>query len=92
MPPFDYIDDVKDWLEPLGYDAFWQAVMPLGLFEDEDRAHCDQCLHDGVTDMGTMMEAMKAIAKLELTIQLDLQYRPAAPPPYTPQLTDQPHH
>ena len=41
MKKFRYIDDVKDWLEPMDYQGFWVVVEPYDLVL-QTRDHCDQ--------------------------------------------------
>lgn len=84
MTCFETIDDVEEWLAPLGYDAFWEAIAPLGLFGPEDRAHCDRTLQNGIADMETVMSVMKAMVRWELTLKHDWPIRTDACP--TPKL------
>lgn len=82
MQGFETFEDVEDWLEPLGYDAFWAAIIPTGLYGAEDRAHCDRTLADGVADMETVIGVTKRMALHHLVTQFDLPFRcdlPRAP-------------
>ncbi|WP_299825296.1 hypothetical protein [uncultured Roseobacter sp.] len=75
MIVFETFEDVEAWLEPLGYDAFWDAILPTGALGPEDRAHCDQTLADGVSDMDTVARVVKRMALFELVAQHDLPFR-----------------
>jgi len=72
---FEDIQDVEDWLEPLGYEAFWQAVEPWSVFAADDRAHFDDVLARNVTDMDTMLTCLKAEVRIFLTERLNLKRR-----------------
>ncbi|MEM6758177.1 MAG: hypothetical protein AAF601_01725 [Pseudomonadota bacterium] len=80
MQSFETIDDVREWLAPLGYDAFWYAVAPHSLFSDGDRAHCDRTVADGIATYETVLEVVKAIARIALTERHGLRYRSCLPP------------
>ena len=80
MQRFEFIEDVEEWLEPMGYETFWQAIEPYGIFGPEDRAHCDRTLEDGIAPMDTVMAVTKAMFRWELTLACDLKVRPAIRP------------
>lgn len=75
MIAFEDIDDVQEWLEPFGYDAFWEAVAPWNVFDAMDRAHFDKVLAHGVTDLETMLICLKAEVRIALTDRLGLKDR-----------------
>ena len=75
MDFFDDIDDVKDWLEPLDYVAFWDAVAPYGIFPEADRIHCDRIIADAIVPEDTVLYGLKAMARMALTDRFDLDYR-----------------
>ncbi|MEO0624688.1 MAG: hypothetical protein AAFU49_12950 [Pseudomonadota bacterium] len=75
MDLFDDIQDIRDWLEPLDYAGFWDAVAPFGLFAPEDRAHCDAAIADGVSVEQTVLACLKAMARIELADRFDLTER-----------------
>ena len=82
MQSFDNIVDVKEWLAPMGYDAFWDAIAPYGAFGPRDRAHCDRTLAEGISDMQTVVEVIKAWAAWQMTELYDLKLsRYEGPPP-----------
>ena len=75
MIVFEDIQDIRDWLEPLDFEALWEAVEPWAIFEGADRAHFDQILASGVTDTETMLTCLKAEVRLALTDRLGLEER-----------------
>ena len=82
MFDFESYEDVEEWLEPLGYDAFWNAIIPTGLYSEADRAHCDHTLAQGIADMETVVKVTKRMALHHLVEQFDLPFRcelPRAP-------------
>lgn len=80
MIAFEDIDDVQEWLEPLDYRAFWDAVAPWNLFDAADREHFDKVLADGVTDLETMLICLKAEVRMALTERFGLKDRIYTPP------------
>lgn len=79
MVIFEDIDDVKEWLGPLDYAAFWKAVEPYGIFPAGDREHCDERIASGKVAPDLVLECLKAMARTELTQRLDLNYRVTEP-------------
>lgn len=67
MQSFDNIFEFEEWLAPMGYEAFWEAIAPFGIFGPEDRAHCDRTLADGITDMQTMVCVIKGWASWKMS-------------------------
>lgn len=53
MVVFEDIQDVRDWLDPLDYIAFWEAVEPYRLVL-QDRDHCDDLIASGAVEGGGM--------------------------------------
>ena len=75
MRTFETIDDLKAWLEPLGYDAFWRAMFAHGLLDQDDKAHCDHTIQSGTADFETVLTVTKWLVRMELTDTLGLQPR-----------------
>ncbi|WP_299283287.1 hypothetical protein [uncultured Tateyamaria sp.] len=75
MQNFETFEDVEEWLAPMGFDAFWNAVISIGLYDESDRAHCDRTLVDGIADMETVMTVTKMFAREALVRQFDLPFR-----------------
>ena len=75
MFDFETYEDVEAWLAPMGYEAFWDAIMATGLYRPEDQAHCDRTLAQGVADMETVMSVTKRLALTRLVEQFDLPFR-----------------
>lgn len=75
MTIFEDIQDVNDWLDPLDYALFWEATEPWGIFGDEDRAHCDRTIANGIAPEETVLYCLKAMARVALTERFDLGSR-----------------
>lgn len=75
MVVFEDIQDVEEWLAPLGFDAFWEAVDPWNIYAGADRPHFDEILAKGVTDLDTMLTCLKAEVRMELTARFGLKER-----------------
>lgn len=78
MEFFDDREDVEEWLEPLGYDAFWRetAVFCLGL---PDREDIDAAIARGELDTDCALYALKGMARLELIQRFGLKPRDIMP-------------
>ncbi len=79
MIAFRYFEDVEEWLQPLDYIAFWEAVAPydLGLL---DRDHCDGLISSGKADTALVLGALKFLAVMELREAFALEHRIIEPP------------
>lgn len=79
MVVFQDIQDVEEWLAPLDYIAFWEAVAPysLGL---QDRDHCDGLIAGGKVTPALLLEVLKIMATSELRIAFNLKDRIIDPP------------
>ncbi|MDJ0630568.1 MAG: hypothetical protein QNJ44_20090 [Rhodobacter sp.] len=75
MQDFETYEDVEEWLAPVGYDAFWRAIMATGLYGPGDKTHCDKALRAGIADMETVMSVTKRLALTHLVTQFDLRFR-----------------
>lgn len=75
MVIFEDIEDVQDWLEPLDFVAFWEAVAPYSIFALDDRAHFDGVIARGVTSQETVLTCLKAEARMALTERFGLTHR-----------------
>lgn len=74
MVVFEDIQDVREWLEPLDYIAFWEAVAPYCLIL-QDRDHCDELIASGTVDVALILEVLKDLAQMELTQAFGLRDR-----------------
>lgn len=72
---FEDIDAVEEWLDPLSYSDFWEALEPYRIFPDGDRDHCDKLRHAGRVDPETMLICLKAWARASLTKKFGLEFR-----------------
>lgn len=81
MIGFRYFEDAEEWLAPLDYIAFWDAVAPynLGLMDRDD---CDGLIAGGKTTTALVLEALKFLAVMELRDMFGLEHR-VIEPPYT---------
>lgn len=75
MVIFDDIEDVRDWLAPLDYGAFWEIIAPYAIFAGGDRAHCDATIAQGIAPEDTVLTCLKAMARVALTERFDLRHR-----------------
>jgi hypothetical protein len=79
MVAFQDIQDVEEWLEPLDYTAFWEAIAPYNLGLD-DREHCDGLIAGGIVTADWLLTALKFMAVMELRIAFGLKDRQHEPP------------
>lgn len=75
MRRFETVDDLREWLEPMGYETFWRAVIALGLFNEADRAHCDRTIADGIADYTKVLTVMKGFARYHAAEDWGLRFR-----------------
>jgi len=75
MVIFQDIQDVEEWLEPLDYIAFWEAVAPYGLFSVADREHCDGLIAGGKVKQELILEGIKGMARNSLRDGFGLKHR-----------------
>lgn len=80
MVDFRYVDDVRNFLKPLGYASFWDAMAPYGIFDAADRAHAERLLVKEAVPMASLMTCLKNIARLELEARYNLPERTPEPP------------
>ena len=74
MVVFQDIQDLEEWLEPLDYIAFWDAVASYNLTL-QDRDHCDGLIAGGDVTADTILKVLKGLAVMELRTAFDLQDR-----------------
>ncbi len=74
MVIFQDIQDLEDWLRPMEYVQFWDAVEPYG-FSLQDRDHCDDTIARGEVDPALVLSGLKFMAMLELSEKLNLKDR-----------------
>ncbi len=75
MVVFEDLTDVDEWLDPLDYIAFWEAVAPWSLFSIVERNHCDGLIAGGKVAQVTILKGLKYIARDGLRDKLSLQHR-----------------
>ena len=74
MVVFQDIEEVEEWLEPLDYLAFWEAVAPYQLVL-QDRDHCDGLIAGGIVDANLVLDVLKILAAVELQTAFNLTCR-----------------
>lgn len=79
MVVFQDIQDVEEWLAPLDYIDFFEAIAPYRLGVD-DREHCDGLIAGGIVEADRLLRTLKAMARMELRIRFDLRHRIPEPP------------
>ncbi|MEM7724623.1 MAG: hypothetical protein AAF376_19995 [Pseudomonadota bacterium] len=77
---FEDIDDVREWLKPLDYVAFWDAVTDWRIFTPADRDHCDGLIAKGHVDQELILTCLKTMARITLMQRLNLKPRIYDPP------------
>ncbi|MEL6919839.1 MAG: hypothetical protein AAFO77_02285 [Pseudomonadota bacterium] len=74
MVIFEDREDVRDWLKPMDYIAFWKAVAPYDLTL-QDRDHCDGLIASGTVEQDLVLSGLKSMAVQELSRKLGLKSR-----------------
>lgn len=75
MMVFEDLTDVDEWLDPMNYIAFWEAVAPYRIFSIADRDHCDGLITSGKVPQSTILKGIKAMAYSGLRNRFGLQHR-----------------
>lgn len=81
MVVFEDVNDVIEWLEPMDYCAFWEAVAPYHL-RLQPRDHCDAQIAAGVVDQALVLEVLKSDARIALSAKFGLKRRRYEKPIY----------
>lgn len=79
MVAFRDIQDVEEWLEPLDYPGFWEAIAPYRLALD-DRDHWDGLIVGGIATTERLLDMLKFMAMMELRLLFGLKDRVTEPP------------
>ena len=74
MRYFNDQQEVREWLEPLGYDAFWREVSTFDL-RLQSRQSCDDQIAAGTIDAETVLAVLKGMVRLQIIEQQDLKPR-----------------
>ncbi len=75
MVVFQDIEAVEEWLEPMDYISFWEAIAPYRLFTLADRDHCDGLIAGGTVKAETILYGTKAMARSGLISGFGLSHR-----------------
>ena len=78
MELFDDWQDVKEWLGPLDYEAFWREIAVFAP-EIQSRESCDEQIAAGIVDEATVLDVLKEFVWLELIQRYDLRPRDRMP-------------
>ncbi len=78
MELFDDWQDVREWLEPLDWRAFWREIEPFQP-EIQSRESCDEQIAAGIVDKATVLDVLKEFVWLELIARYNLRPRDHMP-------------
>lgn len=79
MVIFEDIQDVEEWLTPLRYVAFWEAVAPYEIFPEGERERCDDLIASDEVGQALILECLKGMARIALTERFGLRHRVIEP-------------
>ncbi|MBB4305126.1 hypothetical protein GGD81_004194 [Rhodobium orientis] len=71
---FEDQQDVRDWLEPLGYEEFWREVSTFDL-RLQSKESCDQQISSGSVDEATVLRVLKGMVRMQVIDQQNLPPR-----------------
>jgi hypothetical protein len=69
------LTDVDEWLDPMDYIAFWEAIAPYNILSIADRDHCDGLIADGKVKADTILKGLKHVAYDWLRTRFNLPLR-----------------
>lgn len=75
MVIFKDIEEVAEWLDPMDYVTFWDAVAPYRIFTIAERDHCDGLIMGGKVEQETILTGLKYIARDGLRDRFGLTHR-----------------
>ena len=75
MVVFEDYEEVEEWLIPLSYIPFWEAVADHNLFSIAERDHCDDLIASGTVKTELILSSLKLIACDKLQRRYDLPFR-----------------
>lgn len=78
MTAFEDIEDIEEWLAPLDYASFWNAIAPYdpGTFS---REAYDRMIVGKLVDQETVLRILKALVVAHLGRTFGLQHRVVPP-------------
>lgn len=82
MVIFEWMQDVEEWLEPLGYDEFWREIKRYSIYP-ADKEQCDMMIVFGEVTEEELLGLLKCIARVELCRILGLKYRQSDVPEFS---------
>lgn len=78
MQTFDCLNDIEDWLEPLSYEAFWEAIKPHCV-PLQPKSEFDKLIDDGVFTPDQVMLMVKRTVVLEISERYNLSWKDRSP-------------
>jgi len=75
MKQFDHVQDLREWLEPMTYEEFWEAIEPYKIINIISKENCDHDLQNEVTYLDNMLYCLKGMAENEIVIRFALTHR-----------------
>jgi hypothetical protein len=78
MKKFRWIDDVEEWLEPMGYDELWEAVH-FHCLVMHTREECDAQIEAGLADREDVLFGLKVVVCHLLKKRMRLTRKPVTP-------------
>jgi surfactin synthase thioesterase subunit len=79
---FQYREDLEEWLKPMTYADFWQAMTSYRL-KLPNKLQCDEKIAQGYVDRKMMLDGLKYIAAVQISSHLGLDRRPIVMPDYS---------
>lgn len=77
-PTFDCLNDIEAWLEPLTYEAFWQAVKPHCV-QLQPKQEYDALIADNVLSEEQVMTIIKRSVVMKLADRYNLEWEDRRP-------------
>lgn len=78
MVVFRDFEDVEEWLKPLDYIAFWEAIAPYTVLSLDVREHCDGLIVSGTVESDLILKTLKGSVANEIARRFDLPFRVVA--------------
>ena len=82
MIRFKYVEDIEEWLDPMGYSDFWVDVSDFEVHLPY-KEYCDEKIGSGKVEKDVMLGGLKFLASTQIAGKFKLERRPLTMPDKT---------
>ena len=82
MIRFKHVEDIEEWLGPMGYSDFWIDVSAFEVHLPY-KEYCDDKIVSGQVEKDVMLGGLKYLASTQIASRLKLERRPMQMPDHS---------